>query len=75
MCSWEPESAVAAAIWTASKIPESTFVLSFHRPSIMAALPTAAPTRQPVMLYALLSENISMPTAAAPSLARKLGAT
>ena len=31
-------------------MPESMFVFSFHSASIMVALPTAAPVRQPVML-------------------------
>jgi hypothetical protein len=36
--------------WTALKIPESRFVFSVARALMASALPTAHPTRQPVML-------------------------
>ena len=56
-------------------MPESMFVFSFHSAWIISALPTAAPTRQPVMLYVFESENISTPASVAPGACRKLGAT
>jgi hypothetical protein len=67
--------AATAARWTALKIPESMFVLTWASAPTATGLPTAHPTRQPVMLCVLEIEPISRATSSAPGTCRMLGAT